>query len=237
MPEITDAELRQFAAYQNLGTPDEVNKKISRLEGENKGYRDEIKDLKAEAVQVPEGGMILDKDKAEQFNAYTALGEPAQVKEAVQRKTELEQQVASLARKEVIRSAAEAQGFDAVALENLPGTSGWTYEVKQETVKDSAGNETTMPVAYVVTAEGQAPKPLSAAIDADPVLSRFKRALVPTSGSDEGTTQRTHIQQRKTEATPPADGDFIAKRIQQQEEKAKQGTNPLLATTTTQGGA
>ena len=63
MPEISDSDFRQFVAYQNLGTPQDIAKKVGELESDNKTQRDEIRDLKAKLPKETEA--VLPKEKAE----------------------------------------------------------------------------------------------------------------------------------------------------------------------------
>lgn len=53
MPTISDVEYRQLVAYQALGTPQEIEKKISALERDNKRQRDEIRRMRS--MQLAKG--------------------------------------------------------------------------------------------------------------------------------------------------------------------------------------
>src|SRR5690349_9679447 len=106
MPEITDAELRTFVAYQNLGTPAEIAKKVGDLESDNHKQRDEIRDLKAKLPK--EGEAVLPKEKADALSAYEALGKPEDLKTVVTERDELRTKDAARSREDAFRSAVKA---------------------------------------------------------------------------------------------------------------------------------
>jgi hypothetical protein len=70
MPEITDAQEREYRRYQELGTPDALAdkvKKVTDLEADNKTLRDERKDLK---TKVPaDGAVVLTGENAARWQA------------------------------------------------------------------------------------------------------------------------------------------------------------------------
>lgn len=149
MPEITDAELRQFVRYQNLGTPEEVEKKISELEKDNKSQRDDIRELK-KAPTVPEGGRIVTKEEADEIDAYRTLGKPDEIKVTVEKASTLETELATTKRALARDAAAKALGLDGKDLSPFAGSDALTYEVREE---EADGK--TVQAAYVTDAEGK----------------------------------------------------------------------------------
>lgn len=205
MPDITDAEYRQWVRYQNLGTPDDLErlpKKVSDLEGDNKTQRDEIRSLKEAAKPVPEGGRIVTKEEAERFDAYIALGAPDEVKQKIVAGEEATGRLGTLERKEVIRSAAQAMGWKPEVLENLPHSDGWSYEVREETVRDAAGKETKAKVVFVVPAAGKEAKPLAKHVEEDGVLSAFLPALKAEAQSTTPSSGPTRFPASPATSTP-----------------------------------
>lgn len=173
MPEITDAELRVLARYQNMGTPEEVTKKISDLEGDNHKQREELRQARESAVQVPDGGRVIGKEDAERLDALTALGTPDEVQAKLKAADESAGELATLKRRAAVRAAAEAAGYRPEVLENLPQSAGWTFEVKQEGDGQDKAN-----VAYVRTGkEGEDARKLAEVVEGDAVLKAFLPAL------------------------------------------------------------
>lgn len=151
MPEITDAEYRQFVRYQDLGTPEEVVKKVSGLETDNKKQRDEIRDLKAAAP--PEGAVVLTGDEAKAYPTLKELGKPEVIQAKLTKAEETEGELAAMKRSRTVREAADAHGYKPSVLEKLPGADKLSFEVKTEKVKDEKGEETEAKVAYVTPPE------------------------------------------------------------------------------------
>lgn len=153
MPEITDAELRQFTRYQILGTPEEVEKKVRELETDNKTQRDTIRDLKA--AQPPEGSVIVPKEKADALAAYEKLGKPDELATVASERDDLRQKDAARTRRDDITAAVGAMGLatDAVAIiEDMASLQGAKFEV--EVTKDEKGAETRT-AYYTLPGEGQ----------------------------------------------------------------------------------
>lgn len=153
MPEITDAEYRQFVRYQGLGTPEELerlSKKVSELETDNKKQRDTIRELRD---QVPEDGTVaVAKDDAEALERYKALGELDALEEAVKERDSLRADVATRDRRDAMREAVEAAGWpvEVVAtLEDMSSLQGAAFEV--EVSKNDEGEEVRTPY---ITLEG-----------------------------------------------------------------------------------
>ena len=76
MPEITQAEMNQFQRYMSIGTPQEVEKKIANLEADNKKYRDERRDAKAEQ----DGKLLVPEADVRELEQYRELGKIKDVK-------------------------------------------------------------------------------------------------------------------------------------------------------------
>ena len=153
MPEITDAELRQFVQYQNLGTPGEVSKKITDLEADNKTQRDQIRDLK-KLPTVPEGGRILTKDEVTEVEAYRALGTPEEVKAKVEKVPTLEADLAKRDRDDARDAAAKALGIEGKDLSPFAGADALEFLTKEEEVERN-GKKEKAPVPYVKDADGK----------------------------------------------------------------------------------
>lgn len=140
MPEITEAEEREYRRYRELGTPDSLAEKVKKaadLEVDNKALRDERRELKtkmpAEGAVVLTGddatrwagfqklgktpeelaaGIVLTAAEAAEFEAFKALGIPAADVAKVQgERDEYKQKDAARIRRDSIAAAVEAMGW------------------------------------------------------------------------------------------------------------------------------
>lgn len=163
MPEISDAEQRQFVRYQMLGTPEEVEKKINDLERDNRQYRQEkIPELEK---KIPgEGAVVLTGDEAKAYPALkelTSFGTAAEIKAKLDQGETNSAELADLKRKESVRLAATAAGYKDSVLLKLPGAEKLKFETKQETVNED-GKTKQVDVAYVTgSGEGATPQKLT----------------------------------------------------------------------------
>ncbi len=112
--------------------------RVATLEGENYRYReqrrelqDEVKALKAN--QRPEGATILTGDEATAYDAYKALGKPAEIKTRLDERDTLATEVTTAKRDGTLRDAAQRYGYDYEALRAHSGDLPLTpYEVQED---------------------------------------------------------------------------------------------------------
>lgn len=149
MPDITDAEFKQFVRYQSLGTPEEAEKKIRDLETDNKGYRDKVRDL--EAAKPADGSVVLPKERAQALEAYEKLGKPEELANAASERDTLRQKDQQRTRQDSIKAAVAAVGWntDTVAtIEEIASLQGAKFEV--EATKNDKGEDVR--TAYITPA-------------------------------------------------------------------------------------
>jgi hypothetical protein len=102
--------------------------------------------------QVPgQGAVVLQGEQAAQWTAYTALGAPDALTAALTEREAATSELASLRRAAQIRAVAEASGFKASVLGQLPGAADLTFAVREveadgkkvatAVVRDAAGTE------------------------------------------------------------------------------------------------
>lgn len=224
MPEITDAEYRQFMRYQTLGTVEELErlpKKVSELEADNKGQRDEIRDLKE---KVPgDGALVLTGEDAKRYPTLAELGDPKEVAEKLQAGEAARAALADVQWRENARAAATAAGLNPDAFLALPGVKGLDFEIRTE--KD--GDEEVRR-AYATPKEGDDRKPV--ALSTDYIEARddwkpLRPALVakPDAGSTETREKAAAPWPRQKEADrgtggydPAAAGKAMAEKQKEQ---------------------
>lgn len=201
MPEISEAEYRQFVRYQSLGTPEDLErlpKKISDLEADNKQQRDEIRALKE--TQPAEGHVVIPKEKADALEKYEAIGTPDELANVASERDELRQKDAARTRQDQIRAAVEAAGWPAetvATLEDMRSLDGASFEVRTETVD---GEQVRTP--YVKLADdGAEPQKLTEFAANAPQLRGLK--IEKPEEQDGGGTPWIEQQGRRP---PPKDG-------------------------------
>ena len=134
MPEISDAELRQFLRYQTLGTVEELEKlpaKVKDLEADNHKYR-QVEKPELLAKIPKDGDVVIPKAKADALAAYEALGAPEEVKATVEKAGTLESELANRDREAKARSAARANQWNEDAFLAMPGALDHTFEERGE---------------------------------------------------------------------------------------------------------
>lgn len=199
MPEITDAQFRDFTLYQDIGTPSEVRKKIRDLESDNQKQRDEIRETKTKLPQ--EGQVLLSKEDAVKYAAYKALGEPEVVKTRIQEGEDAKSRVKAGEIRTQAAAFAKAAGFadEAVdALIDIPALKDAKFEIRTKK-DDKTGKDVQVP--YITLAgEGQKAMALDDAREKVPALKGLKTAEPDKGGSGKGFVQQGS-QQGTTQST------------------------------------
>lgn len=194
MPEINDSEYRSFVAYQNLGTPQEVSKKITDLENDNRKYRQEEKPA-LEAKLPKEGEVIVPKEKVEVLEKYEALGKPEELKTVVSERDELREKDAARTRQDAFRAATKALGWpeETVAtLLDMRSLDGAAVEVKTE--KDGKGEDVQVP--YVTLAgDDQKPQKFADFASSTPQLKGLRVEPATKDERTQSSQSRTFPQQ------------------------------------------
>jgi hypothetical protein len=158
------AQVLERLVSRNGGSVDAVG---IQLLSENHGYRQRIRDLEG---RVPaEGAVILAGEDAQRWQAYQALGQPTDVQTAI---TEL----TTLRRDKAIADAADAAGYKAKVLGQLPKVDKLTFSVKEE-----SENGQTVKRAYVK--DGDTEEPLTT------YAERVWEEFLPVLGADTDTAQ------------------------------------------------
>lgn len=149
MPEITDAQLREYQRYQQFGTPDEVDGKVKKLEtvlGENKEYRTEVRDLKAKLPA--DGAVVLAKE--DELAKWTKVKDldVDELSTKAAKSDELAGEIAKRDKAENRRRAAEAEGYKLTVLDSIAGAADLEYGVAEEPDPKDTGKK--VPRGFVV---------------------------------------------------------------------------------------
>lgn len=174
---------------------------------ENYDLRERARQL---ASQIPaQGAVVLDHAQAAHWQAYTALGEPSALQQALDARQQAEQRLASLEREATLRQIAEASGYRPSVLGRL--AEGLTLELREN-----------QPV--VVTGEGAQAQVTPLAEYAQREWADFLPALAQTTGTGSGSGT-TFVRQ------PASSGgqgtDLLTSFIDQRNAERDKAPNPL----------
>jgi hypothetical protein len=212
MPEVSDSDFRALVAYQGLGTVQEISKKITDLEKDNKAQRDEITGLKTKLPK--ENEVVVPKERAETLEKFEALGKPEELQAVVTERDQLRTKDQQRTREDAFRGAVRTVGWpeDTVAtLLDMRSLEGAKIEVRK--AKNGRGEEED--TAFVTLAgENQKEQLLTEFAAATPQLKGLKlegdrqsdtsTRIYPKQSGDSTApkTEKTADDQRKaTEST------------------------------------
>lgn len=90
-------------------------------------------ELDALKARMPEGSLVLVGEDVTNFNAFKALGKPAEVKAKLDNEAKLQGELATAKRREVRGAAAKAHGFNAAVLSDRLDLSQFDVEMREVT--------------------------------------------------------------------------------------------------------
>lgn len=190
-----------------------IAEKLATVLTDNYDLREQRRELKRQLAEAQraaptEGARVLSVDEAAAYDAYAALGTPAEVQAALDAKAAAEGKLTALERDATLRDVRDATGYDLEVLRDIGGAE-WQYTISSD--PDSG--------ARVVTVkDGDTELP----IDQHPKVQKFLPALKPQASAPAGTPFP-----RQSAGTPPSRdlaGEFIAR----QEARRAQQPNPLM---------
>jgi len=243
MPEISAAEQQQFARYQNLGTPEELQKQAKELEKAKSEAAQARIDLKAVTeerdafkAKVPaEDAIVLSGDEAVAYKAVQGTGLSLKdVDAAVKERDTLKARDAARTRQDSLAAAAKTEGWadtaPAALARVLRDDAGapLPVEVKEEEREFTVNGRTEkrkMPVGYV-TLEGKA-VPFTQLPD---VMPEIRGALLLSGGSGGGDAQASREVLMQRGAGRPAKADVFARVRDDTKAKYEAGGGPSVET-------
>lgn len=197
--------------------------RVAALEGENYRYReqrrelqDEVKALKAN--QRPEGATILTGDEATAYDAYKALGKPAEIKTRLDERDTLATEVTTAKRDGTLRDAAQRYGYDYDALRAHSGDLALTAQEVEEDGKR---------VTKYRAGEGTAQTDLAEWVAKQPAYVGRALAVADTQQGQQAGGVRYPAQGSGEHRPASTLDDFIARR----NEQAEKAHNPLAPVT------
>lgn len=126
-PQGGDAKPRPSDVLEQYGRDAlRLAEKLADVQSDNYRLREERRNLKQQLTdaqgKVPaEGTRLLTKDEAAIWDAYAALGKPADIKQAMDANGTATAELATLKREKALTKAAEVAGFKASVLTTLAG--------------------------------------------------------------------------------------------------------------------
>ena len=157
MPEITDAELRSFVRYQNIGTVDEIQKKQADLERDNFQGREALR-LAKENAPSP-GSVILTAEEGAAFVNYSTLGTFEEVTNGLTAGKSASKKVRIMEARDSATKFALASGVHTDAVDTLigmPALEGATFEVRTKKETNEIGKEVEIQTGYItLSGDGQ----------------------------------------------------------------------------------
>jgi hypothetical protein len=192
---------------------------IATLLSENHGYRERNRQLQG---QLPaQGAVVLTSEQATQWTAYQALGAPDALTTQLQGATTAQAELARLQRERMVASAAEAAGYKASVLSQLPGADKLTFEVREAEVDGKK-------VKNVIVKDGDKETPL--ADHAKNQWADFLPALQAQQTQTQTPPAGTTFPRQDAGGNPPANTvDAYAQRYQAQRDAAPSPFAPKQA--------
>ena len=189
MPEISDAQYREYVEYGTIGSPDEIRRKAKSLVKDNGKQRDEIRELKD--GQPSEGSVLLTAEDGKTFEEYKKLGKPSEITTQLETGATATQTLSSQKDRDSVVGFAKAAGLADVAVDTLlaiPGLKGAKFETRKQKGKDDKGKEVEVDVPYVTLA-GENQKAMKFS-DLQQEMPATKGLQLATKGTDapKGTT-------------------------------------------------
>lgn len=220
MPEISDADLRQFMDYQSIGTPTEIRKKRQELEDDNKSLRDERSELRK---QVPaEGQVLLSEEDANEHAEYKKLGTVTEITDRLEQGDNAQRELSTTRTKEQVMSFAQAAGLAEEAVDtlmSLPALKDAKFEVRTKKGEDDKEVQTP----YITLAgEGEKAMSFSDAQEKVPVLKGLRAAAPNGDGKGDGEKPPVPFVKQSGDQKGKGEGENLYDKIRKTAEAKKE---------------
>lgn len=195
---------------------------VGILYNENYSLRESNRQLKAR--QAPEGATVLTGEDAQSWATYQALGKPADLKTAVEERTQLQGKLAGMERETTLRSVAEAAGYKPTVLANLDRIAKAEGKTLTFDVRETQQDGKPVKVAYVKDGD----KELSISDYANANWADFLPALTAVQGSGQQQQGGTRFVAQHSGSGAQGKQDPVEDFIAKQDELRKAEKNPLI---------
>lgn len=225
--ELEQSEDRKPRASQIMerynGDAMRVAEKLADALGDNYGYREQLRSLKAEAEALrakapPEGAVLLAAADKEVWQAYRELGQPDDVKARLGERDKLAAEVTAMKRDDLLREAARVAGYKFSVLKDR--AAGLDVELRDVTEDGKTAKQ-----AVVKTESGA--QPLGEY--AERHWGDYLPALLTETPA--GNAAGTPYPSQASSATGGGAPDLVSQFIERRQKTVEQAPNPLLAPT------
>ena len=180
---ITDAQIEHL--IERLGGGDQKNT-IIKLMTENKEYRDQRRELRAEVEdlkkKIPsEDTVILTDDEVKLWKSYQELGKPEDLKKTSSKIVELQGELDKRDRKDELTRVAGISGFKPSVFFDLAESKGLATEIREIEVD---GEKVERAFVKFASDEKGAMLPMSEFVDSQ--LADYKPSLIVEDKGDDG---------------------------------------------------
>jgi hypothetical protein len=159
---LEGADEQDWHAYRQLGSPSKVREKIDDLTRDNGRYRDRHREDQTKITELEgklpkDGAVVLTKEQAADFEAYTKLGKPAEVSSAISDGAQAKAQLAARVKRDHVHEAAKVLGWQPSLAERIRGIDEGSITFKDEEIEQN-GKKVAARVPYLTPAgEKQTP--------------------------------------------------------------------------------
>lgn len=220
---LPEAVIKSFERLLERHDNDSTNVGLL-LFAENKELRDQNRALQGKVPK--EGSVVLSTEEATAWNAYQALGSPADLQKTVDDHATLQGSVAQMQRESLLNSIAEQVGFKPKVLAQLDRMAkaqgkDLAFSTRETTNQDGKA----IPVAYVK--DGTLEKPLTDYAESEwaDFLPSLRAAAPSGNGAPALPAPRFPTQHPGSSAPPP---DLVTQILNEQAEARAKQVNPLL---------
>jgi hypothetical protein len=253
-PSITEENMRDFnkrlekmEGNQPSGMTDEAlkafNKRLEKMEGDAQGFammlfhenyqlRDRVRLLESKAS--PEGALVLTGDDVTNWHAYQQLGTPANVKQGLDRVTQLQGELDAQRHEALLRKVADLAQFRFQILVDRDRAARADGRQLEYIIRDEDVHGLRQPTAYIREGEQEQTAADFAREqwgDYLAVLQIDNQAVVPAPSSTPPTLSGTRFINQTGASGSSGNGrpaDLVSRFQAEQAEAAKQVKNPLL---------
>ena len=180
-----------------------------------------------EGKLIPDGAIVLAAEEAKAWESYKALGKPEEVKQGLDKTTQLQGELDKVQREAILRKAADAAGFKYTGLVDRDKVARADGKTLAFDVREVERDGKKVPVAFVK--DGDTERPLTDYAESE--WADFLPVLKAQGGEQQQQQQSSgtrFIGQHSSSGGGGGQKDLVAERQKQMNERNAAATNPLL---------